>query len=509
MSVTTRTRARRAVLAGVAFGSTLALSACAFPSLPGGGDSAKPVGFDGVQSATIQLEAVGRFVDPYYGGYEAAGRGSGFIISPDGLAVTNNHVVVGAGTLEVWRGGDQSKTLNAQVLGASECLDIAVVQLPQGTYPYLDWYEGEIGPAVEVYAAGFPLGDPNFTLTRGIVSKISAGETGWASVDSVIEHDARIRNGNSGGPLVDSEGRVVGVNYAGEDHYDYNFAIHRDEVLRILDRLIEGEDVLSLGVNAKAVVDSAGTGLGIWVSSVAAGSPADKAGVEPGDLLTRLAGVTLGRDGTLADYCDVLRTQGQGATMDIELYRPADGLYYRGQVNAEGRAVEPVTVLGGGGSTGQFVTVTDDYGVISVEVPDSWSDIDGAPFQDDGGNTWAAVDASSNLNSYRSSWSTPGVSIMASADAVGTYTPDALMEIYTSSLTDSGCRLDDADEYDDGYHVGQYSYWTGCGPEKASYVIVTAESTERDYVILVAVQANTDSDLDAIDRVLGSFIAEF
>ena len=507
MSVPPTTTARRILLPVAALSTTLALSACfALPTAPGGEPTTDAVDFEGVQSATIQLEAVGTFVDPYYGGYEASGRGSGFIISPDGLAITNNHVVVGAGTLEVWRGGDQSKTLNAQVLGASECLDVAVVQLPQGDYPYFEWRTGDIAAATEVYSAGFPLGDPNFTLTKGIVSKISEGETSWASVDAVIEHDARIRPGNSGGPLVDTTGRVVGVNYAGENQFDYNYAIHRDEVLDVLDQLIAGEDVLSLGINAQELVDDTGVGLGIWVSSVAAGSAADKAGIEPGDLLTRMQGVSLGVNGTLAEYCDVLRTQGQDATLDIELYRPADGLYHRGQVNGE--PIQAVSVLGGGGTTGVFVTAQDDYGIISVEVPDSWSQVDGAPFTDSASNVWASVEASSNLESYRNSWSTAGVSIMASQDAVGDYSTDELMEMYTSGLGDAGCALADDDAYDDGYHVGSYTYWTECGGS-ASYVIVAAESTARDYVILVAVQANSDSELDAIDRVLGSFIAAF
>src|SRR5690606_5749131 len=107
------------------------------------GSAGRPVGFDGVQSATIQLEAVGTFVSPEEGGYEAAGRGSGFLITSDGLAVTNNHVVTGAGTLKVWRGGDTTNELSAKVLGSSECLDLAVVQLEKGSYPFMDWRKGD------------------------------------------------------------------------------------------------------------------------------------------------------------------------------------------------------------------------------------------------------------------------------------------------------------------------------------------------------------------------------
>ncbi|BDZ47389.1 hypothetical protein GCM10025866_32980 [Naasia aerilata] len=157
------TRVRRSVAALIAVPATaLALTSCFANPLGGitgggGGDTSdgKSVGFDGVQSATIQIESVGTFVTPE-GGYEAAGRGSGFIIDESGLAVTNNHVVVGAGTLKVWRGGDQSKTLNAKVLGSSECLDLAVIDLSGDGYPSMSWFEGDPKVATDVYTAGFP-----------------------------------------------------------------------------------------------------------------------------------------------------------------------------------------------------------------------------------------------------------------------------------------------------------------------------------------------------------------
>jgi serine protease Do len=121
--------------------------------------------------------------------------------------LTNNHVVTGAGTLKVWRNGDQSKTLNARIVASSECLDLTVVKIDGNDLPYIGFREGLISTADEVYAAGFPLGDPTFTMTKGIVSKADTpADTPWASLDHVIEHDARIRSGNSGGPLVDPDG---------------------------------------------------------------------------------------------------------------------------------------------------------------------------------------------------------------------------------------------------------------------------------------------------------------
>ena len=150
---------------------------------------------EGAKAATIQVEAQGSFVDPEFGQLlNTAGRGSGFIIDPSGIAVTNNHVVTGAALIKVWVGGS-TQPLNARILGVSECWDLAVIDIEGDNFPYFEWYEGSTDPGVEVYSAGFPLGDPEYTLTKGIISKANAsGETSWASVDAVIEHDARIRS---------------------------------------------------------------------------------------------------------------------------------------------------------------------------------------------------------------------------------------------------------------------------------------------------------------------------
>ncbi|WP_448810991.1 S1C family serine protease [Agromyces bauzanensis] len=468
-----------------------------------------PVGFDGVQSATIQLEAVGTFVSPEEGGYEAAGRGSGFLITPDGLAVTNNHVVTGAGTLKVWRGGDTTNELSAKVLGSSECLDLAVVQLEKGSYPFMDWRKEDIGTALDVYAAGFPLGDPTFTETKGIVSKANTnGETPWASIDGVIEHDARIRGGNSGGPLVDSDGALVGVNYAGNDELDYNFAIHRDAVLEVIHDLVDGTDVLSLGVNGEALVGEDGVGLGIWVNSVKSGSAADEAGVEPGDLLTRMEGVSLATEGTMKEYCDVLRTHGQDATLSVELYRPSEDAYYRGQFN--GDAITAVPVVGGGtddAASGDYVTVTDDSGSISLEVPASWSQVDGAAVTDQNGTTWEQVSAAPDLAGYQGTWTTPGVTVYAS-QAAAAMAPDAAADLVTADLAAQGCVSTGREPFDDGLHAGVWEIFTGCGGS-ATYVVVGAQDYTGSYSVIVAAQAIGDADLDAVDRVLGTFYAAY
>lgn len=494
-------RAATSITAGVVTLATL--SGCMLLPKPGGGDAAGGgVKFDDVQSATIQLEAHGTFVSPEEGAFEGGGRGSGFIIDPSGLAITNNHVVVGAGTLSVWRGGDTDEKLNAKVLGASECLDLALVQLPKGDYPYFDWREGKIPTATEVYAAGFPLGDPEFTMTKGIVSKADIhAETQWASVDHVIEHDAKIRPGNSGGPLVDTDGRLVGVNYAGDTTYDYNFAIHRDEVQANIEALKEG-DVLSLGINAQGLRDEEGNGLGIWVESIASGSPADEAGIKPGDLLTRMEGVSLGQSGTLEEYCDVLTTKGDDAVLAVELYRPDENAYYEGKINGD-EDITPVQTLTEGEVDGDVQTVTDDSQSLQIQIPSSWTDIDGAPFKDPTGQEWASIVGTPNADGFHGGWDTPGTQVVMLPTS-NLKDAQPVLDLYTKLVKSGGCEAAGGDEYSDAAHTGVYELFSNCGPEGAGYIIVTLQATDSSYVAVVGVQANSEDDLAVVDLVLGS-----
>ena len=193
---------------------------------PGGGAATS---FDQVQPAVIQIIATGTIRDPEIGMATQAGSGSGFIIDSSGLAVTNNHVVTGAATLEVYIGGDTEKSYNATVVGVSECNDLALIQIDSNDpLPTLTWQDTDPTVGEEVYAAGFPLGDPEFTLTRGIVAKAQAsGETPWASIDSTIEHDANIQPGNSGGPLV-AAGRPGGRGQLRDGFADEHLAVLRD-----------------------------------------------------------------------------------------------------------------------------------------------------------------------------------------------------------------------------------------------------------------------------------------
>lgn len=464
-----------------------------------------------VQSAVVQIVARGTFIDPEVGLLlNAAGSGSGFIIDESGIAVTNNHVVTGAATLEVYLAGE-SRPRNARILGVSECSDLAVIDIDGEGFPFLEWYDGPINVGLDVYAAGFPLGDPEFTLTRGIVSKANAnGDTSWASIDRVLEHDATINPGNSGGPLVDPNGKVVGVNYAGRSSTNQYYAIGREEALRVVERLRNGEDVNSIGINGTAVSDGESI-FGIWVSSVKSGSPADNARIEAGDIIVSIEDLVLATDGTMADYCDILRTRTPQDTMDVQVLRFATGEILEGQLNGRpleqtivfGRELEGEVESGPEGQTYTYTTITDDSGLLIVEVPTAWSDTNGSAWTSDGEEIGVAVSAAPDLEGFNTTWDIPGVFFGASAQ-LNTTVPE-LLDGFTFS---GSCTYDGRYDYSDPLYAGQYDLWTNCGSAGSLYLILAAEPDDASFVILVAVQIVTEMDLDALDRILNTFIVD-
>ena len=293
-----------------------------------------------VQDAVVQIEAEGTFLDPEFGlQVNSAGRGTGFIIDPDGYAVTNNHVVTGAALVKVWLNGESSSR-NAKVVAYSECNDLALIKIDGSDFSYLDWYDGEITTGMEVYLAGFPLGEPEFSLTKGIISKTNtSGDTSWTAISGgVLGHDATGNPGNSGGPLVTSDGKVVGVHFASRSDANQYFAISEETAKQVVPTLLKGKNFESIGVNGSVVSNDDGSVYGVWVASVASGSPADKAGIKPGDIITQLEGLVVGTDGTMADYCSVIRTHDENATLSVTVLRWSTGEILEGQLN--GRELE-------------------------------------------------------------------------------------------------------------------------------------------------------------------------
>jgi serine protease Do len=502
--------------------------ATATPAAPAT-EASKPgavTSLDDVKSATIQIIAEGTFVDPQVGlMLNAAGAGSGFIIDPSGIAITNNHVVTGSALLKVYVAGE-SKARNAKVLGVSECSDLAVIDIDGDGYPYLQWEDAAPKVGLDVYAAGFPLGEPEFSLTRGIISKATAdGETNWASVDHVMMHDATINPGNSGGPLVTADGKVVGVNYAGNDNANQYFAISPDEAKAIIAELESGKDVTSLGINGQAVRSEDGSISGIWVSSVKSGSPADKTGIKAGDIVTNLENIVLSTDGTMADYCDILRSHRPTDTLSVSVLRFADQTFMDGQVN--GRPLEVsmsfAQQLGdevdqsGTAATDttdytEYVKVTDNSGAIEIEIPREWGEVDGSQWETTWGSyniTAPAVAASASLDAYNNTWDESGVFFAASSDMGRTGGYMQLIE-GVRDWYKSECRLDSANDYKDNLYEGRYELWKNCGANNTYTFVLAARPIQykTSFLVLVELRITKDADLKALDHILQSFVVK-
>lgn len=472
--------------------------------------------FSEVQPAVIQVVAQGTFRDPEVGFSDGSGAGSGFIISPDGLAVTNNHVVAGAATLEVFVGGDTSKSYNATIVGVSECNDLALIDINESEpLPYLEWYDGEIAPGIEVYAAGFPLGDPQFTLTSGIVSKAKAGGdlTGTSSIDHTIEHDANIQPGNSGGPLVSEDGKVVAVNYAGGAVATTTaqfYGIASDLAQPVVEKLRDG-DFESLGINGWAVYDESIGVAGVWVAGVAAGSPAATAKVLPGDIITSMNGLPIGTDGTFKDYCDVIRTAGD-SPIAIDVLRWDTSEVLRGEINgtqpielafsfAEEIEEEVDVDTSGPATYSGYTTITDTTGSIIVDVPVEWSDVDPTPIINDDGSETPYIAAATSIDGFINDFNTSGmvfVKLGPTADIPATL--DEFGGGFANSCTDLGII-----DYSDPIFTGQYQIWDACGGTATANVVLAAVPADGSYTALMIVQIVNEADLAALDQLFATF----
>jgi len=241
--------------------------------------------------ATVSLE-VGR-----------GGAGSGFIVTPDGYVMTNSHVVHGAKKIRV-RSSD-GETVEAHVMGDDPATDLALVRIdaaalsPSAPLPYLS-IDGAITPRVGqlAVAIGNPLGFES-TVSTGVISALGRSLRGKDNrlIDGVIQHTAPLNPGNSGGPLLDGTGRVLGVNTAIiARSQGIGFAIAVETAAWVLGELLQHGKVRRgwLGVGAiRRPLDrrlAYHHGLGkaaVEIQSIEKGSPAAAAGLRDGDLLVR------------------------------------------------------------------------------------------------------------------------------------------------------------------------------------------------------------------------------
>src|SRR5271169_1483820 len=272
------------------------------------------------------------------GGHQViTGQGSGFFITADGYAVTNNHVVQNAKTVQVT--ADDGKVFDAKVIGTDPRTDLALIKVDGKDFPYVKLSDTAPRVGDWVLAVGNPFGLGG-TVTAGIVSA-RGRDIGAGPYDDFIQIDAPVNKGNSGGPSFDVDGNVIGVNTAifspSGGSVGIAFDIPADTVKSVVAQLREKGSVTRgwIGVQIQPVTADIAESLGLQkaagalVSEPQANSPAAKAGIESGDVITAVDGnsITDARElarriGMMAPGTSVKLTvvhQGQEKTLTLTL----------------------------------------------------------------------------------------------------------------------------------------------------------------------------------------------
>ena len=271
------------------------------------------------------------------------GQGSGFIVTPTGYILTNNHVVTNSDRETV---ADKvtvkmldHRVFTAKVIGHDRTTDVAVIKIEGNNFPTVSLGNDAVSRIGEwVLAIGNPLGLEN-TVTAGIISAkgrsladlMNPNGTNRYAISDLIQTDAAINPGNSGGPLVNQRGEVIGINSAIASQTGYNagygFAIPITLAKRVMDQLIANGRVrvpaLGIGIDDVSPEDAAVAGVkdirGVLVRNFPEdNTPAQRAGMQPGDVIITADGQPVDRVSTLQR---IVRNHNPGETIEIEAMR--------------------------------------------------------------------------------------------------------------------------------------------------------------------------------------------
>ena len=261
----------------------------------------------------------------------AEALGSGFVISSDGYIVTNNHVIDNAISIKVTL--DDGSEVPAKLIGADPKSDLAVLKIePKKPLATVAWGDSDrLNAGDQILAIGNPFGIGT-TVTAGIVSA-RGRDLHSGPYDDFIQIDAPINHGNSGGPLVDLEGKVVGINTAiyspNGGSVGVGFAIPSDQAQKVVAKLMKDGSIEHgfIGVEIQPVTSDVANAIGLdkpqgaLVAGVSKGTPASKAGIEAGDVIT-----ALGSDAVKSprDLSRMVADLVPGAKQDLTVWRQGE-----------------------------------------------------------------------------------------------------------------------------------------------------------------------------------------
>ena len=266
---------------------------------------------------------------------ETASAGSGFIISPDGYIVTNYHVVKGATSVKVTLySGD---TYDATVIGGDSDYDVAVIKINASGLPAVTLgNSADVNVGDTVLAIGNPLGELTFSMSQGIVSCCDRAINVDGTPFNMIQVDASINPGNSGGPLVNLYGEVVGIVSAKYSSYSnttvegLGFAIPISDVQAIITDIIENGQVTGkayLAIKAGTMTEQMAAQYdiditeGVFVYSTESGGAGEKAGLQLGDVITKLNDTAIT---SMTDLTMAKKSYKAGDTVTLTVYRSGE-----------------------------------------------------------------------------------------------------------------------------------------------------------------------------------------